>query len=192
MTAPNDYQGGNYIVDCIMETERYSLTNTENAAERGARTLGKLGWDTQFQAELLVRELQREEDLWLRLRTSRVGLPTLFSMGAMIISILAFCIATGASYKDPTAALLFFAVAFLALIVLIYWFLEFHRFNKAARSGDISIIRELHRSLNAWLLLNSDAAEACPKPANKHSENTATETHASTALPLQDNHSSEQ
>lgn len=178
MAAKNDYQGGNYIVDRITEEERDPQANMEDAAKRAGCILKGMGCATRFQAELLVRELQREEDLWLRLRTSRVGLPTLFSMSAMIVSVLAFFIATGLPLEDSRTALLSASIAALLSIVLGYWLLEFRRFNKAAGSGDIAAIRKLHRSLNAWLLLNGDANEECQALENEQSEQTTPEIRA--------------
>lgn len=154
MAAQNDYQGGNYIVDSIMGAERCSQASMEDAVERAAETLSRLGLASRTQAESLVRELQREEDQWLQRRSIRVGLPTLFSMAAMMMGILALLIAFRDLSNDSIVFCSNIAIAVLLVVVLVYWFLEFKKFDRAESSGNISAIRELHRSLNAWLLLN--------------------------------------
>ena len=153
MKEKYDYESENYVVDSILEIARRHRSNLDGVVARADKILNELGCATRTQVELLVHELQREEDHWLQLKNSRVGLPTLFSLGALIISIPSLLIAFIKTSDDILPSLFALLISVLVIIVLVFWGAEFRWFNAAGKSGRIHEIRELHHSLSAWLLL---------------------------------------
>lgn len=157
-----DYEKGNGIVDWILELDQlYSRDNESlagkallerravlNQAEKADCLLKAMDCDTRRQAELILREMQREVDTWALRKGSLVGRSVLLSLGAFVIACCTYISNAGLMWPNIVAS-----IVMIALLVM--WATQFASFNRNEKNGQISRIADLSHMITAWLLLHS-------------------------------------
>ena len=177
-----DYRYDNLIINQILEKYNgWKYTDIGSAVKYADEILTALGYASTQQAQLIAKELEREENAWMKRCESRFGLTSLLGLAGFIVAFIAAMVAIDTNSGKDTYDLGYYLISLipvsylqivgvvsyayfqivcefclvaLPFLVIILWFISKLRFESAGQHGDIAKIHELNHMINSWILFH--------------------------------------